>query len=120
MCIRDRDVIFLTLISLLPSVSETRIPEQTLYSGFLATLIRRYISWFVIDSLTAFLAAAFVGVIWRLSGPLDLGWGDAIGIAAAMALIFSVINSLLGLGRVVWRKAPPYLVFDLALSSGLA
>ncbi|HEX7541406.1 MAG TPA: sugar transferase [Anaerolineales bacterium] len=118
--ISDLDIIFLTLISLFPSATEKEIPESTLYSGFLANFIRRYISWFVMDSLVAFLAAGFVGVLWRLSGPLDLGWGGFIGVAAAMSLIFSVINTLLGLGRVSWRKAPHYLVFDLALSSGLA
>jgi lipopolysaccharide/colanic/teichoic acid biosynthesis glycosyltransferase len=118
--ISDLDIIFLTLVSLLPTAGGKSISESSLYSGFMANFIRRYISWFVADSLIAFLAAGFVGVLWRLSGPLDLGWGTSIGVAAAMALIFSVINSLLGLGRVDWRKAPPYLVFDLALSSGLA
>jgi FlaA1/EpsC-like NDP-sugar epimerase len=72
------------------------------------------------DSLVTFLAVGFVGVIWRLNGPLNLGWGESILIAVAMALIFSVVNSLLGLSRVSWRKASPNLVFDLALSSGLA
>jgi FlaA1/EpsC-like NDP-sugar epimerase len=37
-----------------------------------------------------------------------------------MSLIFSVLNTLLGLGRVSWQKASPNLVFDLALSCGLA
>ena len=118
--ISDLDIIFLTLISLFPSAGGKSIPESSLYSGFLNNFIRRYISWFVMDSLVAFLAAGFVGLLWRLSGPLDLGWGVSIGLAAAMSLIFSVINSLLGLGRVSWRKASPRHVFDLALSSGLA
>jgi len=118
--ISDLDIFFLTLISLFPSADDRSIPESSLYSGFLANFIRRYISWFVMDTLIAFLAAGFVGVIWRLSAPLDLGWGVAIGVAAAMALIFSVVNSLLGLGRVSWRTASPDLGFDLAFSSGLA
>ncbi|HEY5270488.1 MAG TPA: sugar transferase [Anaerolineales bacterium] len=118
--ISDLDIIFITLVSLFPSATEKKIPEDSLYSGFMANFLRRYISWFVVDSLIAFIAAGFVGFLWRLNSPLDLGWGTSIGVAAAMALIFSVVNSLLGLGRVSWRKAPPYLVFDLALSSGLA
>jgi lipopolysaccharide/colanic/teichoic acid biosynthesis glycosyltransferase len=118
--ISDLDIIFLTLISLFHFLSEIRIPESWLYSGFLANFFRRNISWFVADTLIAFLATGFAGGLRRLSGPLDLGWGVSIGVAAAMALIFSVINSLLGLGRVSWRKASHYLVFDLAFSSGLA
>ncbi len=116
----DLDIILLTLVSLLPSVSNTRIPEGSLFSGVLTNFIRRYVSWFVMDSLAAFIAAGCVGFLRRMSGPLDLGWGVAIGIAAVMALIFSVINTLLGLGRVSWRKASANLVFDLALSNGLA
>ena len=118
--IQDLDIIFLTIISLFPFLSAIKIPESSLFSGFLANLIRRYASWFVMDSLIAFIATGFVGVLRRLSGPLDLGLGVSIGVAAAIALIFSMVNSLLGLGRVSWRKASPNLVFDLALSSGLA
>jgi lipopolysaccharide/colanic/teichoic acid biosynthesis glycosyltransferase len=118
--ISDLDIIFLTLVSLFPSITETRIPENRFYSGFLNNLIRRYISWFVADFLIVFLASGFTGLIWRLSGPLDLGWGTAIGVAASLSLLFSLINSLLGLGRVSWRKASPHHVFDLVLSSGLS
>jgi lipopolysaccharide/colanic/teichoic acid biosynthesis glycosyltransferase len=116
----DLDIFFLTLISLFPSATEKEIPESSLFSGFLGNFIRRYASWFVMDSLVTFLAVGFIGAIWRLNGPLNLGWGESILIAVAMALIFSVINSLLGLGRVSWRKASANLVFDLMLSSGLA
>jgi lipopolysaccharide/colanic/teichoic acid biosynthesis glycosyltransferase len=116
----DLDIIFNTLISLFPSADGKSIPEGALYSGFLTNFIRRYISWFVADSLIVFLSAGVVGFLWRLNGPLDLGWGASIGVAVAMSLIFSVINSLLGLGRVSWEKASPNLVFDLALSSALS
>jgi lipopolysaccharide/colanic/teichoic acid biosynthesis glycosyltransferase len=116
----DLDILFLTLISLLPAMGQRSIPEGALFSGFLNNFIRRYISWFVADSLVAFLAAGFVGALWRLSGPLDLGWGISIGLAAVMSLIFSLINSILGLGRVSWGKASPYHIFDLAFSSALA
>ena len=118
--ISDLDIIFDTLISLFPSADGRSIPESSLFSGFLNNFFRRHISWFVADSLTAFVAAGFVGAILRLSGPLNLGWGESIGIAVVMSLIFSLLNFLLGLGRVSWQKASPNLVFDLALSCGLA
>ena len=116
----DLDIIFITLIFLITSADGKSVHESSLFSGILTNFIRRYISWFVMDTLISFIAAGLAGFLWRLSGPLDLGWGTSIGIAAAMSLIFSVVNSLLGLGRVSWRQAPPRLVFDLALSSGLA
>jgi lipopolysaccharide/colanic/teichoic acid biosynthesis glycosyltransferase len=116
----DLDIIFITLVSLFSHVGRKSIPESSLFSGFLTNIIGRHISWFVADALIAFLAAGIVGFLWRLSGPLYLGWGGAIGFAVALSLIFSLINTFLGLGRVAWRRASPYLVFDLALSSGLA
>lgn len=118
--VSDLDIIFATLISLFPSENGKPIPEAALFAGTLTNIFRRHISWFVADSVIAFIAAGFSGLIWRLSGPLDLGWGVSIGVAVVMALFFGVINTILGLGRVSWQKASPSLVFDLALSSGLA
>jgi lipopolysaccharide/colanic/teichoic acid biosynthesis glycosyltransferase len=116
----DLDILLLTFISLFRSPQKRPISEQVLFSGLLFNFIRRHMSWFMVDALVVFLTAGFVGVLWRLSGPLDIGWGPSIAIAAAMALLFSVINNLLGLGRVSWRKASIFLVFDLAASSGCA
>ena len=113
----DMDVIFLTLISLFPSPRIPSFPEPALFSGILTTFIRRHISWFMVDALVVFIAAGLVGGLWRLSGPLDLGWGPSIAVATVMALLFSIINSVLGLGRVSWRKASIFLVFDLAVST---
>jgi FlaA1/EpsC-like NDP-sugar epimerase len=68
----------------------------------------------------AFIAVGIAGLVWRLSGPLDLGIELAIGVAAAIAFVFSLVNSKLGLGRVWWRYAKPMYAFDLALSSGIS
>jgi FlaA1/EpsC-like NDP-sugar epimerase len=68
----------------------------------------------------AFVAVAASGLLWRLSGPLELGVERAIGVATAMALILSFINSRLGLGRMWWRHAKPVYVFDLAFSSAVS
>jgi lipopolysaccharide/colanic/teichoic acid biosynthesis glycosyltransferase len=116
----DLDIIFATLISLFPSADGKSIPENSLFSGFLNNIFRRHITWFAADTLVAFFTAGLIGFLWRLDGPLDLGWGVSVGVAAAMALIFGLINSLLGLSRVSWKKASSTLVFDLALSSTLA
>ena len=116
----DLDVILLTLMVLLPRLQKHPIPAESFYNGYLSRFANRYIFWFLVDSLVAFAAVALTGGLWRLSGPLDLGVGRAIRVAAAMALVLSLVNSRLGLGRIWWRHARPVYVFDLAFSSGIA
>jgi len=116
----DLDVIFWTLIALLPNLRTNPIPTEAVYNGLLHRITSRYLSWFVMDNIAAFAAVGVTGILWRMSGPLDLGILHALVLAAAMALIFSVVNSWRGLGKVWWRSAKPALVFDLALSSGIS
>ncbi len=118
--ITDLDVIFTTLIMLLPRLRRTNVSEKVLFSGPLFNLSRRFLSWFVIDSLVAFLAIGLAGSIWRLEVPLDLGVGRAILIALAFALILGIINSLFGLKRITWRYANPTFVLDLGFSTFIA
>lgn len=115
----DLDVIFWTLLALLPQLKSRRVPEHLLFWGPLAKFISRYFSWFVLDGLVAFAAVTITGVLWRSNGPLELGWGTAMGVAFAIAIIFSAVNALLGIGRVVWSWADFNDVFSLAASSGL-
>lgn len=115
----DLDVIFWTLLALLPQIKTKRVPEHLLFWGPLAQFISRYFSWFVLDSLAAFVAVSVTAVIWRSTAPLELGWGLAIGVALAIALIFSLVNALLGIGRVVWSRADINDALALAASSAL-
>lgn len=115
----DLDVIFWTLLALLPQLKTRRVPEHLLFWGPLARFISRYFSWFVLDSLVAFVVVAATGVIWRSNGPLELGRGLAVGVALAIALVFSLVNALLGVGRVVWSRADTGDAIGLAVSSGL-
>lgn len=115
----DLDVMFWTVLALLPQLKTRHVPEHLLFWGPLARFISRYFSWFVLDCLVAFAAVAFTGLIWRSNGPLELGWGIAMGVALAIALIFSMVNALLGIGRVVWSRADFSDAFALAVSSGL-
>ena len=116
----DLDIIFWTLIVLLPRLRENAIPPESFFNGWVYRFTRRYFSWFLIDTLITFLAVGAAGVLWRLSGPLNLGLSHALWTAGGMALVFSLINSRLGLGRIWWRSASPIYAFDLALSSGLS
>ena len=115
----DLDVMFWTLLALLPQLKTRRVPEHLLFWGPLARFISRYFSWFVLDSLMAFVTVAITGLLWRSNGPLELGWGIAMGVALAIAFIFSMVNALLGIGRVVWSRADFNDAFALAVSSGL-
>ena len=115
----DLDVMFWTVLALLPQLKSRHVPEHLLFWGPLARFISRYFSWFVLDSLMAFAAVAITGLFWRSNGPLELGWGLAMGVAFAIAIIFSLVNALLGVGRVVWSRADFNDVFALAVSSGL-
>lgn len=116
----DIDVIFWTLIVLLPRLRQKPIPMETVYNGPLYRFAKCYFSWFLIDNLIAFAAVGSAGVLWRLGGPLHLGLGPALVRAAGIALLFSLVNSWMGLGRVWWRSARPALVLNLAFSSGLS
>jgi hypothetical protein len=116
----DLDIIFWTLLVLLPQLRKQTIPTEALYNGLLNRFISRYFNWFVIDNLVAFAAVGLAGVLWRLSSPLDLGITQAIIRAAGIALLFSLVNSWMGLGRIWWRSARPALVFELALSTGVS
>ncbi|MBP9500974.1 MAG: sugar transferase [Candidatus Promineofilum sp.] len=115
----DLDVIFWTLLALLPALKSRRVPEHLLFWGPLARFISRYFSWFILDGLVAFVAVAVTGLLWRSNGPLELGWGIAVGVAFAISVIFSAVNALLGIGRVVWSWADFNDAFSLAASSGL-
>jgi lipopolysaccharide/colanic/teichoic acid biosynthesis glycosyltransferase len=116
----DLDIVFWTVLVLLPKLRQQTIATESLYNGLLYRFVKRYFSWFLLDNLITFAAVGLTGVLWRLSGPLNLGIKPALGLAAAMAMIFSLVNSWRGLGRVWWHSANPGYVFDLVLSSGIS
>ena len=115
----DIDVIFWTAIALLPRLRNRSIKETTLFWGPFATFASRYLSWFVIDTLVAFTAAALSEAIFRTTLPLNLGAPTAILVALLFGLLFSLINALLGLNRVTWSRAAAGDAFTLAISTAL-
>jgi hypothetical protein len=117
--LNDLDVIFLTMIVLLPGLRKNGIPEKLLYRGPLVSLYSRFLNWFVIDWLVAFAAVGVCGFIWRLSGPLNLGLASAAMTAFLMALFFSLSNSVLRINRISWRTARAISAVDLGVSAGL-
>jgi len=104
----DLDVLFWTLVTLLPRIKKAPIPEYRLYFGPFSSFIQRIFNWFFIDMVVSFAGFAFVGFVWRATQPLDIGWG--------VALVFSLGNVLRGLDKVYWSRAHPKAV-DLAVMS---
>ena len=113
----DLDTIFMTLVMLLPGLRTKKVKEDVLFHGPLVSFARRYVSWFVIDTLVAFVAISIVVLLWRISGPFNIGFLRMVFIALALAFIMGVTNTLFGLKKISWRYASPTHVFDLALTT---
>lgn len=115
----DLDVIFWTLVALLPKVREKSIPKHLLYWGPVAQLFSRILNWFAADFFVAFCAVAVVGAVWRSGTPLNVGLSNALLLALGIAFLFSLINNLLGLNRISWSQAPANNAIDLAFSAAI-
>lgn len=117
--ITDLDALFWTFVIMIPRLGDQKISEGWLFGGPISRFVRRYVSWMVIDFLTAFASISVVGVIWRLGGPLDLGLGRALNLAMLLAFLFGFFNILLGLKSVSWSRAAAEDVLRLFVSCGL-
>lgn len=116
----DLDVIFMTLVMLLPGLRKKKVKEDVLFQGPLVSFARGYVSWFMIDTVVAFAAISVVALLWRISGPFDVGFGRMVLIAIGLAFTMGLTNTLFGLKKISWRYASPTHVFDLAISTILA
>jgi lipopolysaccharide/colanic/teichoic acid biosynthesis glycosyltransferase len=115
----DLDIIFWTLAVLLPRLASSRIPEGNLFGGPISRFVRFNISWLAVDFFVALLGISVVGVVWRSTGPLELGLGRAILLAIVLAASFGFVNSIMGLNRVVWSRAVPEDMFGILFSTGV-
>jgi lipopolysaccharide/colanic/teichoic acid biosynthesis glycosyltransferase len=115
--INDLDLIFLTLISLIPNVRKKAINEQILYKGPIISLLRGFIKWFLIDLVVALVSSSLSIFIWRLSSPMNLGVIPALLLAVLMALFFSTMNAIFGLNRVSWRYTRAEASIDIGITT---
>lgn len=113
----DLDVIFWTVVALIPRLKTFTVPEYMLYWGPFARFTHHYLGWFFVDFLISFGAVATAGIIRRITTPLDLGIEVAVVISLAIALLFSTINALAGLNRITWSQARPLEAASLAFST---
>lgn len=115
----DIDIIFWTLVVLLPRLKWFSVPEHLLFWGPLSLFFDRFFVWFITDTFVSFISISVAGVIWRIGGPLDLGEFLALRIAFAIALLFSLFNFFLGFNRINWSRARASDVSALLFSSSL-
>jgi len=115
----DIDIILWTLAILLPQLAASRIPEGNLFGGPISRFVRFNLSWFLADFLIAFSAVGSVGVLWRTTGPIDLGIPKAILFALGIAFLFGLINAIFGLNSVIWSRAVAEDMFGIVISSGI-
>ena len=115
----DMDILFMTLIVVLPALRKSTIAEERIISGPFYNFFRRVFTWFMIDVIVTMLAVGLSGIVWRISTVINLGIPTYIMFALALAILVSIINTVLGLHRVRWENASPTYVLDLAFSVGL-
>lgn len=112
----DLDVIFMTLIAILPLIRKVKIKEKAIFSGPLYGFYSHHLTWFLLDFIVTYLSVGIAGLIWRATEVINLGILRAVILAFSIAVVFSIISTLLGLHRIVWRYASPVMVIDIALS----
>lgn len=115
----DIDVIFCTLLVLLPGWRRQPLPRWELFYGPLTRFLRRYVTWFFVDFVLALFGIAITSLIYRANAPLNVGWGFAFAIALVFAIVFGLSNYAFKLYAVEWSRAPGSLVINLAFSAGI-
>ena len=101
----DLDILFWTIIIIIPRMVNEKIPEGYLFSGPISRFINRYASWFLIDLFISLIVFLVVGLIWRTQGPLNWGTLSLFYLAIILAFLFSGFNYIFGLNNIVWSKA---------------
>lgn len=118
--ILDLDVLFWTMMVLLPQWRTFAPPEELLIFGPLRRLARRYVNWFVVDTVVTLAAIGLAGGIARVFAPLELGLPNAILIAFGFSFLFSLTAAVFGMYRVAWSQARGAESFGLVFAAALA
>ncbi len=115
----DLDAIFWTLIVLLPSIDKQPDTEGLLFGGPFTRFVRPYFTQTLEDFLTSMVAIGVIGLAWRTTTVLQLGWGVSFLIALIFSLQFGLVNTILGLKRVQWSRASAEDAYGLLFSGVL-
>ena len=119
----DLDILFWTVLVLLPLVRTIAPSEDSLFLGPISRLMRRYISWFVIDMIVTLISIVVTGIVWRFFTPLNVGVLQSAIIAFGLAWLYTVTSMLLGMDRIAWSQAWASdaigLVVSVVIATGL-
>lgn len=116
----DLDTLLWTFLVLLPKAGAAVPHEDRLFWGPFTRLVRRHISWFVIDTGITLVAISLSGIFFRTMGPLKVGYPKAIAVALIFALLYSISNAVLGLNRIGWSRASFMEALDLLPAISMA
>jgi Sugar transferases involved in lipopolysaccharide synthesis len=116
----DLDVIFWTIAILLPRAIKFPIREGYLFAGPFSRLVKRHLSWFLLDLFVVLGAGITAILLWRVQEPLNWGIGPLVFLSILIAVSFSGINTIAGLNRIVWEDAITEDAAGLILSAGIA
>jgi hypothetical protein len=108
----DLDILFWTLLVLLPKLRVYPLVESRLFTGPISTA-QQYLRWFAVDTLVTLFSIALVGLLWRSTGPLNIGWMRGLGMALGFAFLFSLSSFVFRVNRISWSQAAFRDAFDL-------
>lgn len=116
----DLDVIFWTIVAIIPIAARQQIPEGDLFVGPFYRFTQRYFSWFMLDFLGSLLVVGVTGLVWRVFEVINWGFIPLVFLAFTIAFLFSSVNVLFGLDRVYWSRADAEDGFLLSFSNGFS
>jgi lipopolysaccharide/colanic/teichoic acid biosynthesis glycosyltransferase len=116
----DLDVLARTALATVPVFRRAAPDIEEILLGPIQRVFRRYLPWFAQDFVTAFVAVALAGLLWRANMVLDVGLWPSVFAALALAFVFSAVNLLLGVQRTAWDYAGLQDALEVVLSSVLA
>lgn len=115
----DLDVLLWTGLIILPRVSAHTPPEELLLAGPITHLLQRNVQWFFIDLVITLGAILMSAWIIPFHGVPQTAAGVKMLVALGIALLFSLVSTILGVNRIAWAKATVSNIFDLLPAWGI-
>lgn len=115
----DLDILFLTALIVFPRLLKRTMPDTAFFSGWIHRLANRFISWLVVDTLTAFVAISVIGVFYRNQAPLNWGFTPLLIFTILFSFLFGIANASWRLDRVMWSRATLPDAMKLVITGGV-